>query len=363
MPRERLQRIGLVGGYGAVGEIVARELDRSTDYELVIGGRNLDKATAFAGQLRHGRPVRVDVFQPDSVAEFCAPCGVVVNCASPSFKVLDRVARGALAGGCHYVDPFGIKTVLDGLLGEARRIEERGLVYLFSVGYVPGVHEVFMRLVASGLDVVDEVRSYVQDRSVWSEGSSADLVNALRRLLPFGEYRHGVFTPVSRWDRSHYDFPPPFGRCPMIPRENPDVASFARESGARRVATFLPADAKVMAFGEAVKLLPEGYEEWAAKVMRPIVSLEVKLRGGEAGVMIIEATGQKNQRPRRRRGTISFTGNRGYWMTSVPNVIATRMIVEGQLRPGLWHLGDAVEPTAFMDALRPLGVDFTLTDF
>jgi saccharopine dehydrogenase-like NADP-dependent oxidoreductase len=38
------QRIGIVGGYGRVGLETARHLIKTTDYDIVIGGRSIRKA-------------------------------------------------------------------------------------------------------------------------------------------------------------------------------------------------------------------------------------------------------------------------------------------------------------------------------
>jgi len=41
---------GIIGGYGATGIVVASELRKSTDGEILIGGRQLEKAKALASQ-------------------------------------------------------------------------------------------------------------------------------------------------------------------------------------------------------------------------------------------------------------------------------------------------------------------------
>ncbi|MDF2708687.1 MAG: hypothetical protein K0R62_4339 [Nonomuraea muscovyensis] len=51
--------------------------------------------------------VRVDVEDAGALAAFCAGCRIVVNCAGPSSRILDTVARAALAAGAAYVDVAG----------------------------------------------------------------------------------------------------------------------------------------------------------------------------------------------------------------------------------------------------------------
>jgi hypothetical protein len=41
---------GIVGGYGATGRMVASELWKSSDGQILIGGRDVDKGRVFAAE-------------------------------------------------------------------------------------------------------------------------------------------------------------------------------------------------------------------------------------------------------------------------------------------------------------------------
>jgi len=47
----RTHAFGIVGGYGATGAAVAAELGKACADEILIGGRDLTKATALATKL------------------------------------------------------------------------------------------------------------------------------------------------------------------------------------------------------------------------------------------------------------------------------------------------------------------------
>ena len=75
---------GVIGGTGSTGRAVARELRRSTDRPILIGGRNLAKLNAVVEEVGAAVSVmRLDVCDPRSVEEFCGRCSVVVNCGGP----------------------------------------------------------------------------------------------------------------------------------------------------------------------------------------------------------------------------------------------------------------------------------------
>lgn len=58
----------ILGGYGATGRLLARHLLAQTEHRIIIAGRNLDKAQAFADG-RHDR--RVTASQVDA-ADFAS---------------------------------------------------------------------------------------------------------------------------------------------------------------------------------------------------------------------------------------------------------------------------------------------------
>nr|BFE59213.1 saccharopine dehydrogenase NADP-binding domain-containing protein [Dactylosporangium thailandense] len=129
--------VGVVGGYGAVGAALARQLHDRGGARLRIGGRDPHAAAALVDKQLEGRgeAAAVDVYDPGSLAAFCAGCAVVVNCAGPSYRVLDRVAVAALAAGAHYVDPGGDLPVRD--LLTAAGTGDRAAV--LNAGLMPGL--------------------------------------------------------------------------------------------------------------------------------------------------------------------------------------------------------------------------------
>lgn len=143
---------GLVGGYGATARAVAAELLKSSDGELLIGGRDpakLKSATAELGS--RVSAARVDAMDAASLDEFCRRCSVIVNCAGPVILLEDRVAQAAFRQHCHYVDAAGMGVVRERLLPHNREITALGLSFVISAGWTPGLTELLpvLRLCAS----------------------------------------------------------------------------------------------------------------------------------------------------------------------------------------------------------------------
>jgi hypothetical protein len=141
--------VGVLGGSGAVGKVAVDRLAAYGLGPLRVGARDLERVAQVCAALPGvaATPVRADLTDPKSLREFCAGCRVVVNCAGPSYRVLDTVARTALAAGADYVDAAGDIVAIEALASHAEdRLADR--VAVFSAGLMPGLSGLLPRLLA-----------------------------------------------------------------------------------------------------------------------------------------------------------------------------------------------------------------------
>lgn len=127
--------IAILGASGTVGAAAVVWLRRLGIGPLRLGSR----------RPREGF-VRVDATEPDSLAAFCQGTRVVLNCAGPSYRLLDRVARAAWAVGADYADVAGD--------GPAHRLltacdPETERVAVLSAGVLPGLSGLIPRWLAA----------------------------------------------------------------------------------------------------------------------------------------------------------------------------------------------------------------------
>lgn len=161
MTRPGTGRIGLVGGYGGVGAMVARLLLRWGLGPIRVGGRRGERASAFVATELDGaaEATAVDVTDPVSLARFCAGCDIIVNCAGPSYRVLDSVAVAAFAAGAHYVDPGGDEPVHRRLA--ARDLAREGFAAVLDAGLMPGLTGLLPVWLARDFDKVTGLVAHV----------------------------------------------------------------------------------------------------------------------------------------------------------------------------------------------------------
>src|ERR1017187_6535881 len=164
----RTVTFGVVGGYGATGRVVASELWKSCDGEILIGGRDLAKGKALAAEF-DGRvtAVHLDIFDAHSLDDFCSRCSIIVNCAGPVMVLQDRVAQAAFRGRCHYIDAAGMSFVKERMLPHGREIEDLGLSFVVSAGWMPGLSELLPiyadTQAGARMDTIESLAVYFSD--------------------------------------------------------------------------------------------------------------------------------------------------------------------------------------------------------
>lgn len=135
--------IGILGAYGAVGQVAARRLAAEGRFRLRLGGRDPQPARRLAADLgpRAGAQA-VDAHDSSSLTAFATGCRVVLNCAGPAYLLLDRVRRAAFAAGADYVD------VMDDGADTAPAGPRTAVL---SAGLVPGLSGLLPGLLADGM--------------------------------------------------------------------------------------------------------------------------------------------------------------------------------------------------------------------
>ncbi|MFI7122095.1 saccharopine dehydrogenase NADP-binding domain-containing protein [Amycolatopsis sp. NPDC049868] len=133
--------IAILGGYGAVGATAARRL-ATAGIPIRVGGRNLRSASALCEELGENASAHaVDLTDNRSLATFCAGATVVLNCAGPSYRVLDTVALAASAANAHYVDVAGDQPLLRRLVA----LPPSDRLAVISAGVMPGLTAILPR--------------------------------------------------------------------------------------------------------------------------------------------------------------------------------------------------------------------------
>ena len=93
--------------------------------------------------------------------------------------------RVSLPHACHYVDLAGLSFVKEGMLAHGREIADRGLSFVVSAGWQPGITE-FLPVYAHAqarirMETIESLSVYFGDSGDWSAAAFQDIAWYLRR--------------------------------------------------------------------------------------------------------------------------------------------------------------------------------------
>lgn len=166
-------RVLALGGYGRVGQATVRILAESGAVsEIVVAGRKLDAASAFASEFgEKGSAVQVDATDESDLTRIAKDFDVIVNTAGPDFLVPLPAARVAITAGANYVDVCGDVQMTEKLLALDAEAEDANVILLIGWGCAPGLTNMMAMHASQQFDDVEEVRI----NWVWDIFGSADI--------------------------------------------------------------------------------------------------------------------------------------------------------------------------------------------
>ena len=358
-------RFGVVGGYGATGRAVVSELLQSGGGEILVGGRDVAKGKALGAELGDRVSAsQLDAVNAKSLDDFCGECSIVVNCGGPVNRLQDRVAPGAFRKRCHYVDVAGLSFVKERMSSRSREIEDLGLRFVVSAGWIPGLCELLPvyadALARARMDSVESVTVYYGDSGEWSESAYRDIVWYLHETglrNPY-HFRRGVRVRDKMSQASvKVDLGGRVGLQRLTWFSTPELD----EIGARLhhcdffTYSYVPS-IRVGLAGALVALLPLS-EKMGVRLLQNAYR-KVPLRVG--GFVVVRVLGSSQGRKLALSAEIAYEKHRDYWINGLVAATVARKIADGNdVKPGVRNLADAVDSVAFMAELRKKGLEQT----
>ena len=350
--------IGVLGGAGAVGRTAA---ERLTTFGLPvrIGGRDLTRAEEAARAVG-AAAVAVDLFDDASLAAFCSGCSVVLNCAGPSYRVLDRVARAALDSGAGYVDAAGDLVAVEAL----HQRPPAGLAdhaAVFSAGLMPGLSGLLPRLLLDGTPIA-RLDVYVGGSVEISEASAVDAL--LTRGPKFGHalatWRDGQVAPHSLAPLRSVTLPGFRGRVTAVPFLSSEMVALASASGIGELRnyTVYATDNLPTAFATAWADEQSPPDDHAASIVEA-ARLDVQAHGHHYAILAYARPPAGSGLPARR---VLLRTPDSYPLSGVVAAIATRAVDAGTVRPGAHYAADVLDPRLTAEELAgdPLVIELVL---
>ena len=257
-----MQRILVLGGYGFFGARICAALARNPRIQLVIAGRNADKATALAYQLgfRAENARAIDSSSPQ-LAQTLRKLGIttLIHTAGPFQQQGYGVAQAAIQAGANYLDLADGRDFVAGIGRLDAAAKQAGIAVVSGVSSLPALTTAVIDRYLTEFSRLDAVRSGI------TSGALVPGIATIRGVLgycgrPFRVLENGQWTVEYGWlDRVEHEFPKPVGLRPLGRCDVPDLDLLPRRYPGLRSASFHAGYASRTAHGVV---------EWLAKRVR-----------------------------------------------------------------------------------------------
>ena len=350
----------IVGGYGVVGGRIAAELAPDYPDQVIVAGRNLDRANAIATAIGHGvRGCELDVTVSSSIAAALGDVAVVMSC-------IDQPGRGlmhaAIERGLRYTDitphltELGRGAAYEKIDAAARA---SGARLVLGTGIVPGIANVMVRAIAGALGGAEEIETslLLSARDVAGPASFDYFLQELS--MPFEIHVNGADHPAYAFgDRQPVEFPPPIGMRPAYLFPFSDQVLYPRTMGARTVRTRLAIE-----------------PTWLAKLLAMVVRTGAARLISRGAVRRAIAKGRGKDVPREdalfalrvdvtHQGQSSHATLLGRTQADAAAAGAAgvlRALLDGEVaKPGAWMPEQVIDPGPFFARLAARGLSVRL---
>jgi saccharopine dehydrogenase (NAD+, L-lysine-forming) len=221
-------KVLVLGGYGAQGQVICRELTKHPKVsEIICAGRRLEQAKKFVSKYKSEKlsPACVDLSNLNEVRVAVKNVDLAINAASYIYNL--RLMKACADSGVNYQDLASAwsietmnKTMEEALEKEVeldQKFKDVGAVALISTGEDPGISDVIAGYAADNLDHLYEIRMKdcgilrtKQPLSTWApELLWRDMTT------PAIVFKDGKYKRVSPFSEEEiYKFPDPVGPQP-----------------------------------------------------------------------------------------------------------------------------------------------------
>lgn len=361
----------ILGGYGEAGFAITRLLLQETDVQLILGGRNQEKAERTANQLNtefSGARVQwryANAADSNSLAAAIDGVDMLVVCSTTT-QYVEQVARAALSAGIDYLDIYYPQQVISALKPLEPSILAAGRCFITQAGFHPGLLAPFVRYAASYFSQYRKaiIGMLMNVRHVGSLDSAAELVEGI------GNYKAYVFKN-SQWllssyqDRRKIDFGRDFGVRICMPLWFEEMRAMPEQYGLEETGTYVA-----------------GFNWFVDYLVSPLAMILYKFKKGLGTRLLsrlmlwgnhtfsrppfgvrfkLEAEGEKNGKPSSLE--ILAQHDDVYLFTAIPTVACLLQYLDGSIRkPGLWLMGHVVEPNRLLKDMERMGVKMEVKD-
>lgn len=134
------KRVLIIGGYGNFGSFIARILGREGNIQLIISGRDKNKAIKLAEKIeaKHKPETAfIDIEQDLNQSLATIKPDIVIHTSGPFQEQSYKVAQACIHQGCHYVDLSDAREFVSGISQLDKEAKEKNILICAGASSVP----------------------------------------------------------------------------------------------------------------------------------------------------------------------------------------------------------------------------------
>ncbi|MFT3894111.1 MAG: saccharopine dehydrogenase NADP-binding domain-containing protein [Anaerolineales bacterium] len=351
----------ILGGYGYTGKLLAKHLLAQTNHNVILAGRNVEKATVYAKQLDSDRvSVRcVDAANADSLRTGLSGVDFLLV-AAPTTHQADTVIEAAIHAGVDYLDVQFSDAKLASLNKHKAEIENKDLCFITEAGYHPGLPSAMVRYAAGKLDSIESALTagYLNIGEIPFSDAVDELMEAFLHYQA-QVYKNGAWTKPSSWDMRKFDFGGDIGKRDCYSmffeemRALPEMIPTLKNTG------FYISGSNWIADLLVTPIVMIGLKLFPKRGIRPLGKLMWWAMGKSKPpyrvVLKVDAKGSLNRIKTQVQARCEHED--GYELTAIP-VVALLMQYERIRKSGLHMMGHLVDPDQLFCDMEMMGATF-----
>ncbi|TCR59333.1 DUF4166 domain-containing protein [Bosea sp. BK604] len=363
-------KILLLGGYGGFGARIARRL-ASAGHEVLVGGRNREKAERFCAQQPGLVPLVIDRDNGLSAALAEHRPVALIDAAGPFQGAGYDVARACIAAGCHYLDIADGRDFVAGIgaLDEAARAA--GVAVIAGASSVPALSGAAVRELAAGMERVSAVEMAISASNRATAGPSVTraIFSYIGKPIPLRRGRrettgHG-WQDLQRIDFTVASEPPLRGRIVGLV-DVPDLSLMPDRLPGKPAVSFRAGTE--MAWQNLMLWLASWPVRWGlldlTRFVPPVLRAQ-KLTAGlgsDRSGMIVRLFGFADGKRVERRWTLIAKNGDGPEIPGLAAAILVDRLATGSIAPGARDAGELLTLAEFEPAFSRLAIRHETTE-